>query len=154
MKVSNSCCRTAHLLRCPYQRQNACFWHFVCIPRRVHSNPSFIYGGAVKVSNPRCRTAHLLRCPYQRQNACFLAFCVHPPEAHSNPFFIYGGAAKTRHEGLLCFPSYTSFYAYRLYSFTSNLYPIPQIVRISSPFSPILLRSFFTCVSMVLASPK
>ena len=35
-----------------------------------------------------------------------------------------------------------------------NLYPIPQIVLISSPLPPILLRSFFTCVSMVLASPK
>ena len=56
-----------------------------------------------------------------------------------------------------CFSSFKllkSPCAYRRYSFTSNLYPIPQIVRISSPFSPILLRSFFTCVSMVLASPK
>ena len=37
---------------------------------------------------------------------------------------------------------------------TSNLYPIPQMVLISSPFSPSLLRSFFTWVSMVRASPK
>ena len=38
--------------------------------------------------------------------------------------------------------------------YTSNLYPMPQIVRIySPPFSPSLLLSFFTWVSMVLASP-
>ena len=40
------------------------------------------------------------------------------------------------------------------FSSGSNLYPIPQIVRIISPLSPSLLRSFFTCVSIVLASPK
>ena len=31
---------------------------------------------------------------------------------------------------------------------------MPQMVFMSSPFSPNLLRSFFTWVSMVLASPK
>ncbi len=39
-------------------------------------------------------------------------------------------------------------------SYSSSLYPMPQIVLIISPFSPILLLSFFTWVSMVLASPK
>ena len=42
-----------------------------------------------------------------------------------------------------------------LFFYTSNLYPIPQMVLIYLPhFSPILLRSFCTWVSMVLASPK
>ena len=115
LKVANPPSRTAHSLRCPYQRQNARFWHFVCIPWRVHSKPlSFmvvsarlIWGFTLKVANPPSRTAHSLRCPYQRQNARFWHFVCIPWRVHSKPLsfmvvsarLIWGFTLKVQRSG-------------------------------------------------------